>query len=64
MAPESLIRSIYSQKTDVWSFGVLLWEIMTLGRKPYAEIENLHELIQFVEKGNRMEQPKNCPNEM
>ena len=46
------------------SFGVLLWEIMTLGRAPYPGIENRELLEQIEEKGLKLSKPKPCPNVM
>lgn len=45
MAPESLIQKQYSVKSDAWSFGVLLWEILNPGKMPYADLEafDIHE---------------------
>uniref|UniRef100_A0A914UMC3 Protein kinase domain-containing protein n=1 Tax=Plectus sambesii TaxID=2011161 RepID=A0A914UMC3_9BILA len=56
MAPESLTRQIFSQKSDVWSFGVLLYEMYTLGEMPYTDI-HLEMLISYLKSGNRMRQP-------
>ncbi|KAM4771019.1 proto-oncogene tyrosine-protein kinase ROS [Rhinophrynus dorsalis] len=63
MAPESLIDGIFSSSTDVWSFGVLLWEIFTLGQQPYQGYSNL-EVLHHVQSGQRMESPMNCPDDL
>ncbi|XP_028850855.1 ephrin type-A receptor 4-B isoform X2 [Denticeps clupeoides] len=52
MAIESLAESIFSIKTDVWSFGVTMWEIVTRGRTPYPGVPN-HELLELLESGHR-----------
>lgn len=46
-----------------WSFGVVLWELMTLGKTPYEEIEPEDMLAQLT-KGHRLTQPKNCPDDL
>jgi proto-oncogene tyrosine-protein kinase ROS len=61
MALESLIDFVFTTRSDVWSFGVLLWEIMTLGRNPYPGIDNRDLLEQIEEKGLKLSQPKKCP---
>ncbi len=59
-APEVLKYSKYSSKSDVWSFGVVLWEIFCLGETPYPGLSN-SETRDSVLKGNRMEKPELCP---
>ncbi|XP_017043910.2 proto-oncogene tyrosine-protein kinase receptor Ret [Drosophila ficusphila] len=59
MAPESLADHVYTSKSDVWSFGVLCWELITLGASPYPGIppQNLWSLLKT---GYRMDRPENC----
>lgn len=59
MAPESLSDHVYTNKSDVWSFGILIWELVTLGATPYPGIavQNLYHLLK---QGYRMERPDNC----
>ncbi|BFF94488.1 uncharacterized protein DMAD_12106 [Drosophila madeirensis] len=59
MAPESLADHVYTTKSDVWAFGVLCWELITLGASPYPGIapQNLWSLLKT---GYRMERPDNC----
>ncbi|XP_046638612.1 vascular endothelial growth factor receptor kdr-like [Daphnia pulicaria] len=64
MAIESLTDRIFSTQSDVWSYGVLLWEIFTLGKVPYPGLEGNHQLVRQLEKGYRMEKPDFAPNYM
>uniref|UniRef100_A0A671YM50 Tyrosine-protein kinase receptor n=1 Tax=Sparus aurata TaxID=8175 RepID=A0A671YM50_SPAAU len=60
MPPEAFMEGIFTCKTDTWSFGVLLWEIMSLGYMPYPCKTN-QEVLEFVTAGGRMDPPKSCP---
>ncbi|KAJ3612721.1 hypothetical protein NHX12_018979 [Muraenolepis orangiensis] len=60
MPPEAFMEGIFTSKTDTWSFGVLLWEIFSLGFMPYPSRSN-QEVLEFVTSGGRMDPPKNCP---
>ncbi|XP_034662373.1 fibroblast growth factor receptor homolog 1 [Drosophila subobscura] len=60
MAPESLQEKFYDSKSDVWSYGILLWEIMTFGAQPYPTIMSAEELYSYLMSGQRMEKPAKC----
>lgn len=62
-APEALKHHRFTSKSDVWSFGILLWEIYTFGRVPYPRI-SLTDVSEWIEEGNRMDRPDNCPDPM
>eukprot|EP00043_Microstomoeca_roanoka_P011550 m.108961 g.108961 ORF g.108961 m.108961 type:complete len:583 (+) comp15228_c1_seq1:176-1924(+) len=59
-SPEALCYDAFSIKSDVWSFGVLLWEIATFGDVPYPDME-ARDVIHKLEDGYRMPEPPNCP---
>jgi len=46
-----------------WAFGVTLWELMTLGQQPYADVDPF-EMVTYLLHGYRMCQPVHCPNEL
>uniref|UniRef100_A0A146LW81 receptor protein-tyrosine kinase n=2 Tax=Lygus hesperus TaxID=30085 RepID=A0A146LW81_LYGHE len=62
MAPESLHYNLFTHKSDVWSFGVLLWEIVTLGSTPYSTM-GARDVMRQVIDGYRLEKPKHCKAE-
>ncbi|XP_023152719.1 tyrosine-protein kinase SRK2 [Amphiprion ocellaris] len=59
-APEALHSNKFSIKSDVWSFGILLYEIMTFGQMPYPTMTN-YQVVQRVPQGYRMASPPSCP---
>ncbi|VDN36585.1 unnamed protein product, partial [Cylicostephanus goldi] len=63
MALEALKFYEFSEKTDVWAFGILLYEIFSLGDVPYNTVQPM-DMIAHLEEGNRPPQPEKCPNEM
>nr|XP_056707198.1 fibroblast growth factor receptor 4 isoform X2 [Euleptes europaea] len=63
MAPEALFDRVYTHQSDVWSFGILMWEIFTLGGSPYPGIP-VEELFKLLREGHRMDKPSNCTHEL
>jgi serine/threonine protein kinase len=60
-APEALMQRQFSTSSDVWSFGIVLWEIWTYGDIPYGTWGN-ERIIQEVTEGYRLSRPRTCPN--
>ncbi|KAL6260765.1 hypothetical protein P5V15_008289 [Pogonomyrmex californicus] len=63
MAPESLYDNIFSVKSDIWSFGVLIWEIVTLGSTPYPGLAAA-EVMRRIKEGYRLDRPEHCKREL
>uniref|UniRef100_A0A8C8RKG4 receptor protein-tyrosine kinase n=1 Tax=Pelusios castaneus TaxID=367368 RepID=A0A8C8RKG4_9SAUR len=59
IAIESLADRVYTIKSDVWSFGVTMWEIATRGQTPYPGVEN-SEIYDYLRQGHRLKQPPDC----
>ncbi|CAF3651473.1 unnamed protein product [Adineta steineri] len=59
-APEAALYNRFTIKSDVWSYGILLTELVTYGRTPYPGMTNA-EVLRQVEQGYRLPQPPNCP---
>uniref|UniRef100_A0A8C0ENJ7 Vascular endothelial growth factor receptor 3 n=1 Tax=Bubo bubo TaxID=30461 RepID=A0A8C0ENJ7_BUBBB len=64
MAPESIFDKVYTTQSDVWSFGVLLWEIFSLGASPYPGVQINEEFCQRLKDGTRMRAPEYATSEI
>uniref|UniRef100_A0A3B4U8L8 Tyrosine-protein kinase n=1 Tax=Seriola dumerili TaxID=41447 RepID=A0A3B4U8L8_SERDU len=62
-APECINFHKFSSKSDVWSFGITMWEAFSYGGKPYKKMKG-PEVIRFIESGSRMDPPTVCPERM
>lgn len=63
LAIEALFDRVYTTQSDVWAFGILLWEIFTLGGSPYPGIP-IEKLFDLLKSGYRMQKPQNCPSDI
>ncbi|XP_041645793.1 tyrosine-protein kinase Mer [Cheilinus undulatus] len=63
IAVESLADRVFTVKSDVWAFGVTMWEIATRGMTPYPGIQN-HEIYDYLLEGHRLKQPADCLDEL
>lgn len=63
MPPESIFYNRYTTESDVWAYGVLLWEIFSYGLQPYYGMAH-EEVIYYVRDGNILSCPENCPLEL
>ena len=60
MAPESMLEAKFSHKSDVWSFGVLLWEITALGARPWKGVSE-RDIYPELQAGNRLPEQQFTP---
>ncbi|XP_011300657.1 insulin-like receptor [Fopius arisanus] len=63
MAPESLKDGVFTSSSDVWSYGIVLWEMVTLASQPYQGLSN-DQVLRYVIDGGVMERPENCPDSL
>nr|XP_015199217.1 PREDICTED: NT-3 growth factor receptor isoform X2 [Lepisosteus oculatus] len=63
MPPESIMYRKFTTDSDVWSFGVILWEIFTFGKQPWFQLSN-NEVIECITQGRVLERPRVCPKEV
>lgn len=62
-APEAIKHGQFSTQSDVWSYGVLLWELFSFGRTPYPRV-HIDNVMEKIERGYRMEIPDGCPQKV
>ncbi|XP_028326439.1 high affinity nerve growth factor receptor isoform X2 [Gouania willdenowi] len=63
MPPESIMYRKFTTESDIWSFGVVLWEIFTYGKQPWYQLSN-SEAIECITQGRELERPRTCPQEV
>jgi serine/threonine protein kinase len=63
MSPEAIFDGVFTTQSDIWSFGVTVWEVMTMGRQPYPGMEN-KQVIEYVKNGGHPEISEGCPSQV
>ncbi|KAG8147027.1 hypothetical protein E2320_014100 [Naja naja] len=63
MSPQALKDGIFNTQSDIWSFGVVLWEIATLAEQPYQGMSN-EQVLHFVMDNGVLERPESCPGKL
>uniref|UniRef100_A0A8K9XCI0 receptor protein-tyrosine kinase n=1 Tax=Oncorhynchus mykiss TaxID=8022 RepID=A0A8K9XCI0_ONCMY len=64
MSPESIFDGVYTLESDVWSYGILLWEIFSLGSSPYPGMQVGSAFYRMIQEGHRMNRPDVAPREI
>ncbi|XP_003415931.2 mast/stem cell growth factor receptor Kit isoform X2 [Loxodonta africana] len=64
MAPESIFNCVYTFESDVWSYGIFLWELFSLGSSPYPGMPVDSKFYKMIKEGFRMFSPEHAPAEM
>ncbi|KAL4233201.1 hypothetical protein ACF0H5_007885 [Mactra antiquata] len=62
MSPESLVDGVFTTQSDIWAFGVLMWEVVTFGQQPYPARTNI-DVLHFVRSGGRLDKHECCPDD-
>jgi hypothetical protein len=60
---EQFSKLIFSEKSDVWAFGVTCWEVVTRATIPYPTVEPM-QILKYLDEGKRMEKPTHCPSKL
>uniref|UniRef100_A0AAY4B6G7 receptor protein-tyrosine kinase n=1 Tax=Denticeps clupeoides TaxID=299321 RepID=A0AAY4B6G7_9TELE len=60
-APEAIAYRKFTSASDVWSFGIVMWEVMAFGERPYWDMSN-HEVMKSINEGFRLPAPMDCPS--
>ena len=63
MPPEAILFSTFSAQSDVWSFGIVLWEIFSSGTQPYCALSN-EEVVERITNGHVLRCPSGCPKDL
>ena len=64
MAPEAIVYKQHTSMSDIWSFGVMMWEAFTLGRQPWPEHDTPDDLVRDLRNGVRLCEPTRCPRSL
>lgn len=63
LAPECIIDGVFSTASDIWSYGILCWQVLTLGQQPYNGFNDM-EVLKYIKSGGRLRQPSICPTKL
>ena len=63
MSPESIKDGEWTTESDIWSYGVVLWEMVTLGHQPYQGLGQ-EQVLRFVMNRGKMQRPESCPEKL